>query len=80
MCLSLCQQNETDMDTNKIILTEKAIVLSREVNSQLRMNGVTNHKGQIVKPLSTFPETEWKQWMLEKIEIMKAAWAAVENA
>ncbi len=68
------------MKANEIYkLKQKAIELNNRINSTLHTHGVTRN-GKIIKPLSDFPETEWKIWVTELIESNKKAWAEINNA
>lgn len=48
---------------------EKILKLNLQINQQLKRAGCLNGKGKIVNPLSNFPDTEWKIWITELIEI-----------
>jgi len=57
------------MKKDEILKREKWLELNQQINQQLRAAGVMNHTGKIVKPFDTLPESEWKQWMKEKINL-----------
>lgn len=49
---------------------EQYRALNLQINSQLKRAGVMNNAGtKVVKPLDSFPESEWKTWMKELIAL-----------
>jgi hypothetical protein len=55
------------MTNAQVVTNEKVRGLNLQINSQLKRNGVLNHKGQLVIKLSDMPASEWKTWITELI-------------
>lgn len=57
------------MTATHIINRDEWRNLNLQINSQLRANGITDHKGRNVKDLHNEPESEWKTWILELMKM-----------
>ena len=48
---------------------EKVLKMNLQINQQLKRAGVLDHKGSVVKPLDTLPDSEWKNWIYDVISV-----------
>lgn len=57
-------------NTNATAVREQCRALTLQINSQLKRAGVINSNAtKIVRPLDTMPDSEWKTWIKELIQI-----------